>query len=315
ALYEPINPDRDTLPDLTLEDPKRLEQEKLLLSDLRPVLEQANFNSLSDATINYALSQHDPLVKSQVVAKVTDYEYMKFWALGVRVGAPPLEMKMKLKVQSDRVFFQRKVKAPMDRRYCKRVLMAARLKQGRLVLKSYKDMPLEALEHLLPAVQMRITFTDRTFLSFTLVVGGSALLANMTVLGFYSLKVDFALVLLLFTTMMIHRSLRLFQLKRNQHALNHANMLYSKSTSNNGELLVAIVRRAQQEHLKEMLLAHAFLLIQRQRPQAERNVELAALLTSEISEWLRAQTGLPITFNGSRALSHLQRFEQQLRDG
>ncbi|XP_078393669.1 transmembrane protein 143-like, partial [Cetorhinus maximus] len=320
ALFEPINPDRDTLPDMALTEPVQLDQEMILLENLGPVLEQANFNTLSEETIKYALSYHDPLFKSQVTVQVQNYEYMKFWALGVRLGAPPREMKEQIQ-SSKRWFFQVKVKAQMHRRYCKRVIMAARLRDGRMVLKSFKDIPLENLEHLLPAVGMRFSLTDRTFLSFTLLTGGSALFANLTVLGLYSLKVDFLLLLLLFATLMVHRTQRLFQRRRDQHALSHANMLYNKSTSNNSELLVSLVRRAQQEHLKELMLAHAFGVLLRQRRQQQQpertasdGAEAAALLSGEVSAWLRERSGLPVIFAGARALAHLQSFERRPRE-
>ncbi|GCB83699.1 hypothetical protein scyTo_0024449, partial [Scyliorhinus torazame] len=191
--------------------------------------------------------------------------------------------------------------------------MAARLTNARLVLKCFKDIPLENLEHLLPAVQMRITLTDRTFLYFTLLSGGSALFANMTVLGYYSLKVDFLLVLLLFGMLMAHRRHRLFQHKRDLHALEHANMLYNKSTSNSGELLVSLVRRAQQEHIKEIMLAHTFRLLLCQLPDTRRDhsEEMAALLSSKVSGWLKECSGLLILFNGARALEHLCSFERR----
>eukprot|EP00061_Rhincodon_typus_P001385 g14655.t1 len=139
--------------------------------------------------------------------------------------------------------------------------MAARVRGGSLALKSFKDIPLENLESLLPAVRMRIPLTDRTFLYLSLLAGGTALFANLTVLGFYNLKLDFAVLLLVFGLLMVVRRRRLFQRTRDQHALDHAITLYSKSTSNNGDMLVSLVRRAQQEHLKELLLAHGFSLL------------------------------------------------------
>ncbi|XP_067878433.1 transmembrane protein 143-like [Heterodontus francisci] len=269
ALYEPINPDRDTLPELLAEETVHSDQEMILLDNLHPVLEQANFNRLSEEAIHYALLHHDPLFKVQVKVRLADYDYMKFWALGIRVGTPQPLDKTKEERASKRQFFQRMVKMPMERRYCKRVVMAARLRNGRLVLKSFKDIPLENLEHLLPSVRMRISFSDRTLLYFTLVVGGSALFANLTVLGFYSLKVDFLLLFLLFTVLMTQRSQRLFRLKRDKKALDHSTMLHDRTTSNNAELLVALVHRAQQEHMKELMLAHTFMHLVRLHHQPE----------------------------------------------
>ncbi|XP_048450611.1 transmembrane protein 143-like, partial [Rhincodon typus] len=114
TLYEPINPDRDTLPDLSLDGAIELEQEKIFLKNLAPVLEQANFNTLSDDIIQYALSYHDPLFKSQVIAEIENYEYVKFWALGLRPGAPPMERQRS--IESSKWWpFSRMVKAPMHR--------------------------------------------------------------------------------------------------------------------------------------------------------------------------------------------------------
>ncbi|GCC41812.1 hypothetical protein chiPu_0025674, partial [Chiloscyllium punctatum] len=136
--------------------------------------------------------------------------------------------------------------------------MAARVKGGRLVLKSFKDIPLENLESLLPAVRVHLPLRDRTLLYASLLVGGTALFANLAVLGLHSLRVDFALVLGLFAVLMGYRRHRLFEQRREQHALEHAVTLYTKSTSNNGETILALVQRAQQEHVKEILLAHSF---------------------------------------------------------
>lgn len=57
--------------------------------------------------------------------------------------------------------------------------------------------------------------------------------------------------------------LQMFGQQRSVHALELAHMLYYRSTSNNSELLSALALRAQDEHIKEALLAHTFLA---QRP-------------------------------------------------
>lgn len=53
--------------------------------------------------------------------------------------------------------------------------------------------------------------------------------------------------------------LQMFGQQRSVHALELAHMLYYRSTSNNSELLSALALRAQDEHVKEALLAHTFL--------------------------------------------------------
>lgn len=53
--------------------------------------------------------------------------------------------------------------------------------------------------------------------------------------------------------------MQMFGHRRSAQALELAHMLYYRSTSNNAELLSALVLRAQDEHTKETLLAHSFL--------------------------------------------------------
>ncbi|XP_072102949.1 transmembrane protein 143-like [Mobula birostris] len=318
GLYEPINPDRDTLPALNLGEPRQLEQEKAVLRNLSNVMDQANFNELSEKTIQYAMQHHDPVFKSQVNVRLEDYEYMKFWALGLRKGVVPQEMRQ---LKSSRLFFRRQVKLPQDRSYCKRVIMAAREREGRLVLRSFKDIPLENLEHLLPAAQPRVSLPGRTSLYLSLAAGGAVLFANLIVLGLYGLRLNFALLLVLFGALMAGRLRRLSRVQRERAALAHALVLAGRCTSGNGELLAALARRAQQEQVKELMLAHAFqlLLLHQYREQGSpssvtyTDADLAALLSLRVSEWLRRQSGLAISFRGSRALAHLHELGRQLR--
>ncbi|XP_017656614.1 transmembrane protein 143 isoform X3 [Nannospalax galili] len=244
ALYDPINPDRETLDQPSLTDPQRLSNEQEVLHALEPLLAQANFSPLSEDALAYALVVHHPQDEVQVTINLDQYLYMQFWALGQRVG----QMPHMSSVGSKRGFF-RKV-PPTERRYFKRVVLAARTRRGRLVLKSFKDTPLEGLEQLLP-------------------------------------------------------ELKVFGQRRSAQALELAHMLYYRSTSNNSELLSALALRAQDEHIKEALLAHSFLA---RRPEGTHGSpeETSRWLQSEVESWLLAHSGCDVTFNGSRALAHLQ---------
>ncbi|XP_059805427.1 transmembrane protein 143-like [Hypanus sabinus] len=207
------------------------------------------------------------------------------------------------------------------RSYCKRVIVAAREREGRLVLRSFKDIPLENLEHLLPSAQPRVSLPGRTSLYLSLAAGGAVLFANLTVLGLYGLRLNFALLLVLFGVLMAGRLRRLSRVQRERAALAHALVLAGRCTSGNGELLAALARRAQQEHVKELMLAHAFqlLLLHQHREQGGpssityTDADLAALLSLRVSEWLRRQSGLAISFRGARALAHLHELGRQLR--
>lgn len=88
------------------------------------------------------------------------------------------------------------------RRYFKRVVLAARTKRGHLVLKSFKDTPLEGLEQLLPELKVRTPTLQRALLNLMLVVSGVAIFVNVGMVVLTDLKVATSLLLLLFAIFM-----------------------------------------------------------------------------------------------------------------
>ncbi|XP_075849318.1 transmembrane protein 143 isoform X2 [Microcebus murinus] len=299
ALYDPINPDRETLDQPSLTDPQRLSNEQQVLRALEPLLAQANFSPLSEDALAYALVVHHPEDQVQVTVNLDQYIYMQFWALGQRVGRMPRMSS----VGSKRGIFTRR--PPVERRYFKRVVLAARTRQGHLVLKSFKDTPLEGLEQLLPELKVRTPTLQRALLNLTLVVSGVVFFVNVGMVVLTDLKVATSLLLLLFALFMGLRASKMFGQRRSAQALELAHVLYYRSTSNNSELLSALAIRAQDEHTKEALLAHSFLA---RRPQGEGGPpeETSKWLQSEVENWLLAQSGCDVAFNGTRALAHLQ---------
>ncbi|XP_040108337.1 transmembrane protein 143 isoform X4 [Oryx dammah] len=241
---------------------------------------------------------HHVLTQLQVTINLDQYIYMHFWALGQRVGKMP----RKSSVGSKRFFFK---SPPAERRYFKRVILAARTKNGHLVLKSFKDTPLEGLEQLLPELKVRTSTLQRAVLNVTLVVSGVVFFVNVGMVVLSDLKMATSLLLLLFAAFMGLRAAKMFGHRRSAQALELAHMLYYRSTSNNAELLSALVLRAQDEHTKEALLAHSFLA---RRPGGAKGPpeETSQWLQSEVENWLLAQSGCDVAFNGKRALAHLQ---------
>uniref|UniRef100_A0A667IRZ6 Transmembrane protein 143 n=1 Tax=Lynx canadensis TaxID=61383 RepID=A0A667IRZ6_LYNCA len=298
ALYDPINPDRETLDQPSLTDPQRLSNEQEVLQALEPLLAQANFSPLSEDALAYALVVHHPQDEVQVTVNLDQYIYMQFWALGQRVGQIP----RKSSVGSKRGFIR---SPPAERRYFKRVVLAARTKRGHLVLKSFKDTPLEGLEQLLPELKVRTPTLQRALLNVTLFVSGVVFFVNVGMVVLSDLKMATSLLLLLFAAFMGLRASKMFGQRRSAQALELAHMLYYRSTSNNSELLSALALRAQEEHAKEALLAHSFLA---RLPRTARGApeETSLWLQSEVENWLLAQSGCDVAFNGTRALAHLQ---------
>ena len=66
-MYDPINPDRETLDQPSLTDPQRLSNAKEVLQAMEPLLAQANFSPLTEDTLAYALVVHHPQDEVQVL--------------------------------------------------------------------------------------------------------------------------------------------------------------------------------------------------------------------------------------------------------
>ncbi|XP_061444492.1 transmembrane protein 143 isoform X2 [Rhineura floridana] len=303
ALYAPINPDRDTLQEFSLTDAERLTKEQEVLAGMEPLLDQANFNSLSEEALAYALVVHHPQDEVQVTVNLDQYEYMRFWALGQRIG--PLRVMTSIPAQ--RGFFGTP-RIPADRRYFKRVVVAARIKNAHLVLKCFKDIPLEGLEQLLPAVKVRTSIFYRALLNSMLIVSGLAVFVNVGMVVLSDLKIGTTSLLLFFAAFMAFRAWKVFGQRRNIHSLELVHMLYYRSTSNNAELLDALALRAQEEHAKEVILAHSFLLqLQHHHPlQDNKDSKTVEGLRQEVQAWLHLHSGLDVNFCAERACKHLR---------
>ena len=59
ALFDPINPDKDTIQTRKWNRREKLDNEFWLLQRLEDILEKANFHELSDATLQRAIEEHD----------------------------------------------------------------------------------------------------------------------------------------------------------------------------------------------------------------------------------------------------------------
>lgn len=82
------------------------------------------------------------------------------------------------------------------------MVLAARTKRGHLVLKSFKDTPLEGLEQLLPELKVRTPTLQRALLNLTLVVSGVVFFVNVGMVVLSDLKMATSLLLLLFAAFM-----------------------------------------------------------------------------------------------------------------
>lgn len=193
----------------------------------------------------------------QVSVDMDKYDILRFWALGKET--PPVST----------TFLQRLVnrirgqKPPTPLTYYKRVVVAVRLKKDqKLILKSFKEVPVNALEMLLPDGKVTMSKLDKGVITTSAAIAFAGILAKI-VTALADLNVDWTLVFTGVTGFVGIRSWTVYKNRRNAYMVDLSRMLYFKNIANNRGLLTLLVDRAEDESFKEALLVYSFLLTQR----------------------------------------------------
>ncbi|KAK2150214.1 hypothetical protein LSH36_418g02098 [Paralvinella palmiformis] len=148
-LFDPINPDKDTVVTRSLNRKERLDNEFWLLQKLAVILEKANFRELPRSEVERALSEHQTRDGVMVSVEVNKYDVIRYWVLG---RENPVE-EPTLVEQLISAISQRPL-PKTGNEYYKQVIVAVRLKRDdKLMLKAFKEVPISALEQLLPGWQ------------------------------------------------------------------------------------------------------------------------------------------------------------------
>uniref|UniRef100_A0A7N4PWJ6 Transmembrane protein 143 n=1 Tax=Sarcophilus harrisii TaxID=9305 RepID=A0A7N4PWJ6_SARHA len=285
ALYSPINPDRETLEQPSLTDPQRLANEQEVLRALEPLLDQANFSPLSEDALAYALVVHHPQDEVQVSINLDHYAYMQFWALGQRVGRLPRKSIVGSERGREEAWLCPQPPDPAfwaQARF-KRVVVAGPHLPGHLVLKSLQP-PWRGWSSCCPAEGADAPAAGP---ASTWDAAGLRLVFFVNVLVVLSRPSRWpASLLLALHHLWRHGFQQSAGQRRNLQAWSWRICFYFRSTSNNSELItIPWCGRAQEEHAKEVLLAHSFMGL---CPRAPDPVEA----------WLLARTGRAATPTG-----------------
>ena len=183
-----------------------------------------------------------------------DYEILKIWALGREKSKDKLP------------WYRTALSPPASTsppEYFKRVVIALRLKKDhKLVLKSFKEVPINSLEMLLPTGKIKMKKWDKFSLGFsTFAAVGSVLLKYLSYMAHVPVP-QLVYVTALFTVLGV-RTLFAYSGRRNKYLAELNRMLYFKNIANNRSLLASLVDRAEDESFKEALLTYSYLLSQR----------------------------------------------------
>lgn len=314
ALYDPLNPDKETLTLQKTSKKERLDNEFWLLEKLSQVLDKAHFYELPVEDVHEALKEHDAGDGVLVSVDPKKYDVLRVWVVGKEFEPSDTGAWYSRIAAGITHWFKPQIKAE---RY-KRVVIAIRAKkQTKLMLKSFKDIRCANLEHLLPEGKIRMTQFDQRLLAGTLAVGATGVVIKLvSFLADY--KISWTYIAISVAGVLALRAWNMYKNKRNSYLVRLSQTLYFKSIANNRALLTLLADRAEDEVFKVTLLAYSFL-------QASSNLQLLTggihstgshnsegVTVSElkqcVEEWMSNTFQVTLNYDPTEALKQLENF-------
>lgn len=329
--YAPFNPDADTRP-LTDYSPKEKHGlQKELVAQLTAVLNSANFEQITAGDLEQALAE-ESLFKIRLEVDFDDFEEVIFFRRGESLKQETLVTLYGLRKKRfsftnyDRVAVYIKFKG---RQYFEnRDRKKLNFVPGSTIIKLFHNVPKADLEMLFPNSEVRMKTIDK------LIIGVPAAISGVVVIV-TKLGATLILVASVFAFWMglskeeaqlnqkhlialgaglatlggfLFRQIGKFKNRKIKFMKALSDNLYFKNLDNNAGVFHHLIDAAEEEEVKEAVLAYFFLLTEkRPLPKTE--------LDDLIEKWLETGWGCKINFEIEDAISKLERLELVTREG
>ncbi|MDC0932451.1 DUF3754 domain-containing protein [Arcobacteraceae bacterium] len=288
--YHPFNPDRDTITLKTFSQEDLLLKEKKLLGDIIPLLNSANYEQLTQDTINDAIEETSPYgVDVSVNFEEFDNLHLFFRGSAIREEKQRTPKSLYLKKEIVKTKIYRRLflffKQQIDGKDC-------------IYLKLFKDIPQSDLEMLFPNIKVKISLLDK--IKLTITGGGGTVAGTATLIGKMAASLDpiallsalgafIAIIGRQVTSIFTHRTKYMAKLTKN---------LYFYNLDNNAGAISHILDMAEDEEVKEVFLAYLFIL-KNKKPLSKEELD------SNIEEFIQHTFNIPMDFEIEDALDKL----------
>lgn len=322
--YAPFDPDTDTRsldPDSEATQTRAQEQ---LLSGLTKVLVKANYHQLSGEELQQAMSESS-LFKIRLDVNFDDFEDVVFFARGNHRDSEEVKKLFGLKkelfefdlYERVAVYVRFKDQAYFDEQGRKRL----DFKPGSTVLKLFRNVPKADLEILFPNVEVKMRAIDKVLIGIPAAIGGIAMLVTkllsviVLVVGVILFKLGMGKPQTIDGEALIAAGAGLgaaggYILKQISNFKNRkirflkalTDQLYFKNLDNNAGVIFHLISGAEEEEVKEAVLAYYFLLTS-QSPLKAKDLD------EKIEAWFASNWNCTLDFDIEDALGKLQRLK------
>ena len=320
--YAPFNPDIETTHIRSISDKQKIDYEKLLEQELTTVLNQANFERISESEVNQALQQ-ESLFRVKLHIDFNDFEEVLFFRRGVSERSETLRTWFGLKKDEiDITLYERVVIYVRfkDQDYFDRQERSELLfEPGTSLIKLFRNVPKNDLEMLFPNTEIRMKPIDKLIIGVPTAIGGifmlvtkvgSTLVLVFAVIAFWlgirsePEPINQATLIALAVGLgglggFLWRQFTKYKNRKIQFMKQLAENLYHKNLDNNAGVFFNIIDAAEEEECKETILAYYHLLTSGQaleKSQLDKNIE----------QWFREKHQCEIDFEMDDAIQKLE---------
>jgi hypothetical protein len=325
AHYAPFDPDLDVRRWKQPTDIETREHERLLVEKLQSLLNDANYETLSDADLAHALAE-ESLFNVSLFIDFDDFVEHVIYTRGIVVKRATVKKLVFWTQEIDVPTFERvailvrfKPKAYFEAKGRKTLAF----EPGSMMLKLFKDVPKADLEMLFPNTQVRMSTKDKLFLGVPGVVGGVVVLVKTgaSIVGaalivwllvdaevkrttpHYPQQHQMALIIAALTAMLgllgyVFRQYSAYKNRKLLFMKALTDNLYFRNLDNNAGVFHRVGDAAAEEEWKEAVLGYFFLL-------RAGTSQTAAHVDDAVEAWFEYEHGSRIDFEIADALRKL----------
>lgn len=304
--YRRFDPDPSTRPSLdTGEYEDALKEFQTSFNEL---MEQANFSELTPADIADAFGQSTPLAVN-VDVDLDAYETLHLYSRGKKKVIEKVPFLMILKRNFQMEIYERLVmiakfarkKRISGKGRLQKTALGMEVEEDKVYLKYFKNVPAADIEMIFPNPRIRMSRLDKLKISLPLITAlvliygslGQVVSGNTS----QSILIGLGSVLGLYAA----RSIISYRNTRIKYIKSLTQGLYFKNLDNNSGVFHTVMNEAEEEEVKEAILAYYFLHISGGMKRGS--------LDAAIEEWFRNRFGIELDFDVEDALSKLERLE------
>lgn len=329
-LYEPINPDRDTVavPGAATSD------QAAFITELEALLTRANYRRLPPDELNRALNE-ESVFAVKLHTQLDDFADLVIFHRGLKTRNEVVQRLLRRQKLVSVDYFSRVAIFTrfQDKAWFetpKRKKRKLPFTPGTAILKLFQNVPKADIEMLMPNAEVRMRLKDHLMLAVPAVVGGVGILAKfalaitmvwIVMLTWMGLRQDdpknhaeqlgaliaFGIALAALTGFLL-RQFGNFKNRKIRFMKELADNLYYRNLDNNAGVLHRLIDEAEEEDVKEALLAYLF-LHRAGGPVSEADLD------ARIEAWFKDTLHLDLDFEVDDALDKLARFKLAVKDG